>query len=112
MLPKNNRINSSIIFKEILKRGQKKEHQYFKIVFLRNNKKKSRFAVIVSSKIYQLAVKRNLIKRRLKNILRELIFFLPAGFDVLIFVKRDCLDLSFQNLKSQLKEFLMEILQN
>ena len=51
MLPKSNRINSSIIFKEILQRGQRKEHPYFRVLFLKNNLKKSRFAVIVSSKI-------------------------------------------------------------
>ncbi len=110
MLPKSNRINSSIIFKEILQRGQRKEHPYFRVVFLKNNLKKSRFAVIVSSKNYRLAVQRNLIKRRVKNILRELINSLPKGFDVLVFIKKGCLDLSFQELQTQLKEFLLRIL--
>lgn len=111
MLKKDNRINSPVIFKEILKHGQKKEHQYFKIVFLKNNIKQSRFAVIVSSKNYRLAVQRNLIKRRMRNILKELIIDIPLGFDVLIFIKKDCLNLGFFDLKKQTREFLINTLQ-
>ena len=111
MLKKDNRINSPVIFKEILKHGQKREHQYFKIVFLKNNLKQSRFAVIASSKNYPLAVKRNLIKRRMRNILKELINDLPLSFDVLVFIKKDCLTLKFSELKDKTREFLVNTLQ-
>ncbi|MFA5360728.1 MAG: ribonuclease P protein component [Candidatus Paceibacterota bacterium] len=107
MLAKKYRITPSFVFKKTLEKGKRRENQYFKIFFCKNNMDISRFAVIISSKIWKSAVKRNLIKRRIKHIFRELILFLPSGFDILLFVKKDCLDMPFQTLENQLKEFLM-----
>jgi ribonuclease P protein component len=112
MLKKNNRIKSPIIFQKILNQGKRKDSQYFKIIFCKNDKKISRFAVIVSTKVHRLAVKRNFLKRRIKNILRELVSFLPRGIDILIIVKKNCFNINFKETRKQLKEFLIEILKN
>jgi ribonuclease P protein component len=112
MLKKNNRIKSPIIFQKALSQGKRKNDQYFKIIFCKNNENISRFAVIVSTKVHRLAVKRNFLKRRIKSILRELISVLPRGFDVLIIVKKNCLNIDFNEIKNQLKESLTEILKN
>jgi ribonuclease P protein component len=112
MLKKNNRIKSPIIFQKALSQGKRKDVQYFKIIFCKNNENISRFAVIVSKKVHRLAVKRNFLKRRIKNILRELVSVLPQGFDVLIIVKKNCLKIDFNETKNQLKELLIEALKN
>lgn len=112
MLPKNYRVVSPLVFQKILEQGEQRESQYFKIFFKENNEDVSRFAVIINSKICPSAVERNLMKRRIRNIVREAIPSLPSGFDVLIFVKKDCLETPFQALKKQLEEFLMKILRN
>jgi len=41
-----------------------------------------------------------------------LIPLLPSGFDVLIFVKKDCLEITFQQMKNQLEEFLIKVLKD
>jgi ribonuclease P protein component len=112
MLKKDNRIKSPVIFQKIFNQGKKKDNQYFKIIFCKNDKNISRFAVIVSTKVHRLAVERNFLKRKIKNILRELTTSLPQGFDTLIVVKKQCLDISFNEIKNQLKELLTENLKN
>jgi ribonuclease P protein component len=112
MLKKDNRIKSPIIFQKTLSQGEKKDSQYFKIIFFKNNENISRFAVIVSTKVNKLSVKRNFLKRRVKNILRETISVLPKGFDALIFVKKDCFNISFNEMQGQLKELLIKTLRN
>jgi ribonuclease P protein component len=112
MLKKDNRIESPVLFQKTLRQGEKKDNQYFKIIFCKNNQSISRFAVIVSTKVNRLAVKRNFLKRRVKNILREIISVLPRGFDVLIFMKKTCLNIDFNEMQNQLKEFLIKTLKN
>jgi ribonuclease P protein component len=112
MLKKNNRIKSPIIFQKALSKGERKDSQYFKIIFCQNSENITRFAVIVSTKVHRLAVKRNFLKRRVKHILRELITLLPQGFDVLIITKKNCLNINFNEMKNQLKKILIEILQD
>mgnify|MGYP001063029038 CR=1 FL=1 len=112
MLPRDNRISSRAIFQKVIERGKRRENQYFRIFFTENYQNISRFAVIISSKVCPSAVKRNLIKRRIRNIIKSLIPLLPSGFDVLIFVKKDCLEITFQQMKNQLEEFLIKVLKD
>ena len=112
MLKKDNRIKSPVIFQKIFNQGKKKDNQYFKIIFCKNNKNVSRFAVVVSTKVHRLAVKRNFLKRKIKNALKELITSLPQGFDALIIVKKQSSDVGFNEIKNQLKELLTENLKN
>lgn len=112
MLKKANRIKSPAIFQKIFSQGKKKDNQYFKIIFCKNDKNISRFAVIVSTKVHRLAVERNFLKRKIKNILRGLIPSLPQGFDTLIIVKNQCLNIGFNEIKNQLEELLTENLKN
>ena len=69
-------------FKEILK-GQKKSNKYFTIFFKRLLNKNNRFLNIsfVTKKKIGNAVKRNKIKRKLRNIVNEAVKKIQLNFD-------------------------------
>jgi ribonuclease P protein component len=69
-----------------------KQRPYFSdhlvLKFSRNEGKKPRFAVIVSTKTSKLAVERNRMKRQIRECLKELFRGVNEGVDVGISVKK------------------------
>lgn len=104
MLKKKNRIISSVDFKEIFTKGHVQENEYFKIIFKKNNLDYPRYGIIVSSKNCKLAVERNALKRKIRNILRNSLLIFLKGFDVVIMTKKGCSNMNFQKLKESLCE--------
>ena len=109
MLKKKNRIISSVAFKEIFTKGEVKENRYFKIVFKKNNLDYPCYGIVVSTQVSKLAVERNALKRKIRNILRDFLLVFSKGFDVAIIVKRNCLKISFLKLKESLQELLLKL---
>jgi len=109
MLKKKNRIISSVTFKEIFTKGRVKENEYFKIIFLKNNLDYPRYATVVSTQVSKLAVERNTLKRKIRNILIDFLLVFSQGFDVIIIVKKNCLKVSFSKLKESLKKLLLKL---
>jgi len=80
-----------------------------KLIFLKiqkNNLDVSRFGFVVSSKISKRAVIRNRIKRRLKEIVKG---FKLKGFDVIITVKLEIVDKTYQEIKSDFENVIKNI---
>ena len=72
MLPQKNRLNKKKDFDAVFKKGKSSFDELLGVKILKNNKQKfSRFGIIVSSKVSKKAVKRNKIKRRIRNIIRK-----------------------------------------
>ena len=109
MLKKKNRIISSVAFKEIFAKGKVKENEYFKIIFLKNNLDYPRYGIIVSTQVSRLAVERNTLKRKIRNILIDFLLVSSEGFDVAIIARKNCLKVSFSKLKESLKELLLKL---
>ena len=109
MLKKKNRIISSVAFKEIFTKGEVKENRYFKIIFLKNNLDYPRYGIVVSTQVSKLAVERNALKRKIRNILRDSLLVFSKGFDVVVVVKRNCLKIGFLKLKESLQELLPKL---
>jgi len=109
MLKKKNRIISSVAFKEIFTRGKVKGNEYFRIIFLKNNLDYPRYGIVVSTQVSKLAVERNALKRKIRNILIDFLSVFSKGFDVAIIVKKNCLKVSFSKLKESLKELLLKL---
>ena len=96
MLSKNNE------FKEILK-GKKNTNKYFTIFFKRlsnKNKKKLNISFIAKKK-FGNAVKRNKIKRKLRNITNEAVNELSINFDYsyLVIAKETILKNKYSDIK-------------
>ena len=61
----------------------------------------SRFGVVVGLKVHKKAVKRNLIKRRIREIVRKHLPELLQGRDVMIMVSKKALDADYADLEAQ-----------
>jgi len=110
MLKKKNRVISSSTFKEIFTLGKVKENECLKIIFKKNNLDYPRFGIIISTKVSKLAVKRNALKRKIRNILRDFLPVFSKGFDTVIIVKKNCLKISFSKLKESLEKLLLKLI--
>jgi ribonuclease P protein component len=85
MLKKVNRLAKAKDIRATLGRGRPFFNPYFSVKFLRKAAP-SRFTVVVSTKVYKSAVKRNRLKRVLREFLRHRLSQLPQG-DYLISTK-------------------------
>ena len=66
----------------------------------------SRFCFSVSNKVSKLATKRNLIKRRLRHIIRELLPQIKGGYDMVVIVKPEIIKASYQEIKQMLEQVM------
>jgi ribonuclease P protein component len=80
---------------KIIKEGRVIHSPLFSIKFLPNNLTNSRFAVSVSKKEEKTAVLRNRIKRRSKEILRNLLKNKQKTYDIVCFAKKNIKDTPF-----------------
>ena len=102
MLPRSNKINTSL-FKEVLKKGKTYNFTYFSLKVLKiSNGNKSRFASVVPKKFIKKAVLRNLLKRQIFNIINEISDDINDNFVVIIFCKSETNKLSFSELKKEI----------
>ncbi len=76
---------------------------------LKNDLDISRFAFVISTKIDKRATKRNLVKRRLREIFRLNLNKFKQGYDILIITKKGIVDLSFNDLEKEVDSLLKKI---
>ena len=96
-------------FREIFKEGRIIESGLFRIKFLPNQIKLSRFGVVVSSKNFKKAVLRNKLKRQISEIIRLNIAEIKTGFNVIVFIRPEVLSQSPAELKEKLLRSLGKI---
>ena len=108
MLKKKNRIISSVAFKEIFTKGDAKENECFRIFFKKNDLDYPRYGIVVGVKNSKSAVQRNVLKRRVRNILRNSLSVFSKGFDVVVITKKDCMNMNFLELKESLDKLLLK----
>lgn len=99
------RIKKSNEFDTIIKKGKKSKNLYFLLFFQENNYDYSRFGIAISKKNGN-AVKRNLYKRRIREILNKNRNMFKKGTDYIIIVNRSCEKLNFQELEKHLLQLL------
>ncbi len=107
MLPKNKSISRGD-FLQILKKNRSFYSKDIKLVILDNvNKNKTtKFSFVVSRKVSNRAVDRNLIKRRLKCIVLSFDKYIKNGSICVFFVKKSILYISFNELKNEIYNLL------
>ena len=79
------------------------------LVFLKNERHFTRFAVVVSKKVVKSAVKRNRIRRRVYEALRLNLDLIPKEYDyIFVIFSKEVLALPFSELEKQLGELVAE----
>lgn len=100
MLPALNRLQKKSDIEHVFKRGRSLYMGNLGLRLAANKKDKSRFTVVVSLKVSKRAVKRNKLKRRLREIIgREILPKIKPGFDGVVLTSPQLLDAKFEELQ-------------
>lgn len=92
------RIRKKKDFLFLYKKGNRYRGRYFILVYLSNNLSFSRMGVVVSKKIGN-AVKRNKIKRWMRDLFRRNKDLLKFSIDIIIVAKKEIQDANWTNLR-------------
>lgn len=104
MIPRANRLRDYHEFRHISRFGRKHRTPRLVISAIKSKKEQDRFGFVVPKRVGN-AVKRNLAKRRLRAVCFELMDT-PFGLDVVLRAEKPVLELSFQELRSEVKNGL------
>ena len=105
MLEKRRRLTKHGSFQYMYKNGKKINSANLYIVYLQTKAKLNKFGFVVSNKVGK-ANKRNLIKRRLRAIIRENLPHISKANDYIIVAKEHICDISYLELKSEVLTLL------
>jgi len=103
-----NRLKKDQDFQSVFKQGRSFYSDNLRLKVKPNQLSVSRFGVVVGKVISKRAVKRNLLRRRLTEILRLKIKagLVKSGFDVVVNVKPAALGLDYERLALEMTELL------
>lgn len=102
MLPKQHRLTKSKDIEGVARRGGSFFTKILGIKYLPNRRTASRFVVVVGLKVHKKATKRNRSKRQIREVLRKHLGEIRSGFDVLVLVRPEILEKSFQEIEKAL----------
>ncbi|KKQ95017.1 MAG: Ribonuclease P protein component [candidate division CPR2 bacterium GW2011_GWC1_39_9] len=109
MLKKQHRITSEKDFKRIYQKGKFFNIDGINIRFMPNRLSYSRVAIVVLKKGTKKAVKRNKVKRQVREIIRLMFLKIKPRFDIVITVKIDLSSKKYQEIEKSLLEGLKRI---
>ena len=109
MLPRINRLNKQKDFEAVFSRGKTKQDSFFVVKALPNDRELSRFGFIVSARAAKKAVARNLLRRRMSEIIRLNLKKIKNGFDVVLAAKFKLAGLGYEEMKKSLLDLLKNI---
>lgn len=104
MLPKEKRLRAEEDFKRVYQRGSFFSLRSFNVNYAPNRLGFSRLAFVVNKKVAKKAVDRNLVKRRFREVFRQLYETLPTGYDVIVGIKREALGLKVDAILAEAKK--------
>ena len=97
-------------FKNVYSKGKSKASRYLVIYKLENNLNYNRYGFSISKKIAN-AVGRNKLKRRLREIIREIEKKekINLGYDIIFIARKPVVDLDFNELKADSKKLIKKM---
>ena len=100
MLPRKNRLSLRTELHRIQKEGKIYHSPFFGLLVnkrseIKDQRLESRFGLIVSKKVHKRAVKRNRVKRLLRESVRLLLPKVKPGFDAVFLTKKKILEEDF-----------------
>lgn len=107
MLKKTNRLLKRKEFNYLYNKGRAKHTNNLTIVFTSIKNRPIKIGFSISKKVGK-AHTRNLIKRRLRAVVRELVPALPNNYNVVIIAKPSVAQLTFEELKIETKTLFVK----
>lgn len=109
MLSKKYRFHSRGGVRYVYQKGKTVRGAKASLVFCENTKGFTRMAVVVSKKVDKTAVGRNLIRRRVYEVLRKNLEYIPKGNDyVFVVFSKDIAKMEFSELEKTLGKLVEE----
>ena len=108
-MKKNNIIKKSFEINKVINSKNSYKNKYFYIYKDINKENKYRFAICVSKKIGN-AVKRNKIKRQIKDIIDKSNFLFQNDTDYVIILRKEISNLNYNEIKSNLLDLITKVL--
>ena len=108
MLATDQRLRKQSDIDSVHTNGRKAYHPLFRVVYLPNKLTTSRVAVVAGYKVSKRAVQRNLVKRRVRAVLKEKLPRIQPPHDVIIITQRAALDAKQDQLGQALEEVLVK----
>ncbi len=105
MLEKKRRLTKNRYFQYMYKKGNKLNSNHMYIIYLPTKYRPNRYGFVVTNKIGK-AVKRNLIKRRLRSIVEEMLSSINSSNNYIVVAKEGICDLSYLELKKEFHTLL------
>ena len=96
-------------FNTIIKHAPYVKNKAFVIYIRKKDSSSIRFGLAISKKVGN-AVCRNKLKRQLRAILDEVKESFPKERDYIIMIKRNCIELNYQEMKIHIIELIKEII--
>jgi len=110
MLPFENRLKKEKDFRDVFQMGNHFNLNSVGFIKLReNNQEKTRFGFVVSKKVSRKAVKRNRIKRILREQVRKRINMINGNWDIIIIAKLGISDLNSLEVGMVIEKSLRKI---
>lgn len=95
-------------FNNIINNGKYKKNSYFVLYYINNETTYPHFGLAVGKKLGN-AVKRNKYKRQLRMIIDNNKKFFNKNKDYIIMIKKDCDNLSYNDMNNELSSLIKEI---
>jgi ribonuclease P protein component len=112
MLAKEKRIRSTRDFKKVYQKGSFFFQKSFNINYLKNKTNFTRLGFVVGKKVSSKAVIRNQIKRKFRESARVLYDDLPKGYDIIINIKKEALNIKQKELEAEIRNSIQKIGKN
>ncbi len=109
MLPQIHRLKKKNDFERVYKKGQGFRKDFLFLKCAANDSNVSRIGIVVSKKVASKATDRNLIKRRIRGAVKEMLLVIRPGQDIIIsaLIGIDKLT-DFQSIKETLYNLLLK----
>jgi len=109
MLPLKHRLKKKKDFAKVYKKGKGFKQDFLFLKAVENGLENTRIGIVVSAKVAKKAVDRNLIKRRLREIMRKRIEGIKPGLDIVIITLKDIRGkTSFQAIEEVVDKLLLK----
>ena len=109
MLPQKNRLLKDRDFRRVLKNGKGFKDPFFYIKLKSNRAGYTRIGIVVGRKVSLKSVVRNKIKRRAREILRELLPKAKKGIDIVIISFPKSKELTFKDTKKSITSLFKKV---
>lgn len=106
MLARSSRLHADRDYARLFAKGRAFHGRGVTVKALKSKVEKTKIGFVVSTKVAKKANVRNLIKRRLREIVRKRLADLQPGVDVAVIAKIESKDMTFAELKTSLEDIL------